>query len=162
MPDLAEVAAERVADALMPQGDLLGLPPMPTTKAEVAARAAQRRAGRPPGSRNRRMEDAARTAIEAFGEPLLRQVAVATMDAEELAARMGCTVLEAIQEQRLAAVAVLPYLHSRRPLAVDVTQRRMVHLTILDPAAPPDAASPDLVVQVMDYQGVDDGSTDEV
>lgn len=153
MADLMEVAGGRVGELLPVQHELIGLPAVPAMRAQQIER---RQAGRPPGSRNRRMEDAARTAIEAFGDPLLRQVAVATMDAEELAGRVGCTLLEAIQEQRLAAALVLPFLHSRRPLAVDVTSRKMVHLTILDAPAPAEHDDGEIVeVQVVSMDETD-------
>jgi hypothetical protein len=148
---------------MFPQAELLGLPDMPASKAASVER---RRAGRPPGSRNRRDEDAARVAVERFGDPLLHQVAIATMDVEELASRAGCTVLEAMVEKRLAAMAVLPFLHSKRPLAVDVTNRRVVHLTIVESSSEVGEASTEAleahVVESLEYQHVSEGESDAV
>lgn len=157
MPDLDTVGAEQV-DRLMPRQELLGLPELPPgdTRAERIAR----RAGRPPGARNKRVEDAAQAAIAHFGDPLLRQVAIATMDTEELALRLGCDPLEAVIEQRLAAATVLPFLHSKRPLAVDVSTRRFVYLTIQDGSVTTEQIAEDAtarVLQRLEYQEVSEG-----
>lgn len=131
MPDLEDVAAERVDAVLWPQGELLGLPPVPVSRGEVAARVERRaKAGRPPGARNRRAEDIARLIDERFGDARLHQAAIATMDVEELAARLGCSPLEAAQEKRLAFVAVAPFLYQRQPQQVDLRNHAAVSLTI--------------------------------
>ena len=127
-----DVASARAEAVLAPQPDLLGLPESPSR--DVVRE--RRSAGRPPGSRNKRVEDAARFAVEAFGDPLLVLVQLATMDAEELKVAAGCSLLEAIAEKRQAAIAVLPYLHQRKPLAVDVSNRKFVHLHVSLPDAP--------------------------
>jgi hypothetical protein len=120
------VAADRAAVVLDRQPDLLGLPMNPR-RAEAIAR---RGAGRPPGARNKRSEDVARWIVEEIGDPLIRQAILATMPVEELAAAASCTVMEAIAEQRLAATLVLPYIHRRQPVAVDLTNTNIVHLAI--------------------------------
>lgn len=122
---LETLAGERVGDAFPTQHELLGLPDSPSA---VALRE-KRRGGRPPGARNKRAEDVARAVIEGLGDPLLHLAAIATADVGELMAH-GLSAHEAIQEKRLAAIGVLPYLHQRKPLAVDVTGRQVVHLTI--------------------------------
>ena len=151
-------------ERLFPQGDLLGLPA--ATAEREQAIAARRKAGRPPGSRNKRQEDAARHVIEVFGDPLVHLVAIATMDVDELVARAGCSAFEAIQEKRLAAIGVLPYLHSRKPLAVDVSNRRIVHLTVLagDAAGTPGVtlgATAD-TLPIVEFQAVSEGDADAV
>jgi hypothetical protein len=126
---LAAVAAD-VARVVEPQpsfADALGLP---DTRKSVAVEL--RRAGRPPGAKNRRAEDVARFIVDEIGDPLLRLAMVAAMPTEELAARLGCTAAEALVEQRLAAIAVLPYVHQRKAISVDVTNRQVVSLTIGD------------------------------
>ena len=40
--------------------------------------------------------------------------------------------MEAAQEKRLAATAVLPYLSSKMPIEIDVTKRSVVYLTIVE------------------------------
>jgi hypothetical protein len=133
---LAEAAAAAVDDALRLQLDLLGLDETPAL-GKVRERRAK--AGRPPGALNRRSDQAAAYVLSRLGDPLLHQAAVAVMGVAELAAAAGCTVMEAFAEKRLAAAVVLPYLHSRRPLDVNVNEHKIVRLTIID--APPDQAA---------------------
>lgn len=149
MVDLERVGAERVTAVVSRQGSLLGLPEVPASAVERVRRG---KAGRPPGARNKRSEDVARWVLAKLGDPLLHQAAVATMDVAELAARLGCTALEAVVEKRLAAVAVLPYLHQRRPLSVDLTNHRVVHLTITDGAVAhvAESVADQQVVEVVD------------
>ncbi|MGH7090306.1 MAG: DNA primase family protein [Stellaceae bacterium] len=59
---------------------------------------------------------------------------IAAANVADLAALLGCTVLEAAQEKRLAAIAVLPYLVSKQLIAVDLRKQSVVHLTIQDGA----------------------------
>lgn len=157
MPDpVGDLARAAVAAAVEPQpdllGELVGLPDTPRVQA-----AAARRAGRPAGSRNRRSEDVARFVVEQLGDPLLHQAAVAVMRIDELVAA-GLSVEQAFAERRLAAQTVLPYLHRRMPVQVDVSTHKMVTLTIVDaPAALPEAAN-DEIVQVVDYQEVGDAA----
>ena len=123
---LERLAEERVAEALPVQHELIGLPETP---AGVALRA--RKGGRPPGARNKRLEETARVVVEQFGDPLLHQVAVATMGVDALVAA-GLSIEKAFEERRLAAAVVLPYLHQRQAVRLDVTGRQVVHLTIVD------------------------------
>jgi hypothetical protein len=124
---LRAVADDVVEAAFVPQLELLGLP-----ETEKVRQVRERRAGRPVGARNRRSEDVARHVIETLGDPLLRQAAVATMPVEELMAATGMTAAEAMAEQRLAAALVLPFLHRRMPVQVDVNTRQFIALTIVD------------------------------
>lgn len=131
MNSVLEDAAQARVDQVMPWQedalDLLGAP------AAVVAHGAQlreaRRGGRPAGARNKRLDEVARQIRERFGDVLMRQVAVATMPLADLLA-IGLKPAEALAEQRLSAVTVLPYIEQRRPLAVDVTGRQVVHLHI--------------------------------
>ncbi len=149
MADVGVIGAERVAAVMSPQGEFLGLPKLQPDQALAVTR---KRAGRPVGARNRRAEEVAAFVIRRLGDPLLHQAAIATMDVVELAARRGCSALEAGQEKRLAAMVVLPYLHRRKPLAVDLTNHRVVHLTITDggAASAPDHEQNQMVVEVVD------------
>jgi hypothetical protein len=103
--------------------------------------------GRTPGVRNRRTLEMANFLLRRYASPLeiLAQIAVARVD--ELSASIGCTKLEALQEKRLAAIALVPYLHQKMPVAVDVTNTKVVHLTINEPA---------LLSDVTGVGGVDD------
>jgi|SRR5579862_6449925 len=115
------------------QLDLLGLP-MTIAGESLELR---RGRGRPPGSRNKRTLAQAEFLLRQYADPraVLLQIAQAPVD--ELVAKLGCTALEALQEKRLAAIGVLPYVAQRQPLAVDVTNRSVVYLTIQDGAAGP-------------------------
>ena len=96
--------------------DLLGLP----QTAALVDLQARRGPGRPAGARNRRTTEFADYLLSRYASPMevLAQVAVARVD--ELAAQLGCTKLEALQEKRLAAIALVPYLHQKQPLAVNL------------------------------------------
>jgi len=108
------------------QLDLLGLPPL-----RAGAILAERRGrGRPPGARNKRTEDLVAWLLGKYPSPLEGLLQMANARVDELAAQLGCTPLEALQEKRHAAIAALPYIHQRQAIAVDVTQRNVVHLTL--------------------------------
>jgi hypothetical protein len=129
---VAEAAAARVDDVLPVQEqlhELLGFPATVEAGLLEARREAARKGGRPPGARNKRLDEIARQVRERFGDVLLQQVAVATMPVADLMA-LGLKPLEAMQERRLSAATVLPYLEQRKPLAVDVTGRSVVFLDI--------------------------------
>jgi len=65
----------------------------------------------------------------------------------DVAALLGCTMLEAWQEKRLSAVAVLPYISQRQPLAIDVSQRAMISLTIANgpPGSEPSSSDGEVI-----------------
>lgn len=130
---VAEAADARVDEVLPVQEQLHELLGFPATVEAglLEARRAEvvRRGGRPAGARNKRLDEIARQVRERFGDVLLRQAAVATMPLADLVA-LGLKPLEALQEQRLSAATILPYIEQRRPLAVDVTGRQVVHLDI--------------------------------
>lgn len=122
-----EVWAEgRVAEALPLQHELLDLPSPPSAEA-----ARERRAGRPRGARNKRIEDVARAVVEHLGDPLVHLVAIATAPVDELVAQ-GLTVQEALVEKRLAAIGALPYTHQRQAQRVDVTNHKVVTITFVE------------------------------
>jgi hypothetical protein len=129
---VAEAAAARVDDVLPVQEqlhELLGFPATVEAGLLAERRKVAAKGGRPPGARNKRLDEIARLVRERFGDVLLQQVAVATMPIADLIA-LGLKPLEAMQEKRLSAGTVLPYLEQRKPLAVDVTGRSVVFLDI--------------------------------
>ena len=129
MPDLDTAAGEAEGGQL----ELLGVPALARDReAEIV----RRRAGRPPGSGNRRLEEIARLIALKFGDARLHQARVATMQVDELCERYRCTAVEAETLRRLAFVAVAPYLFPRVPIAVDVTNHQVVSLTIHKQPAP--------------------------
>ena len=153
--DAGVVAAERAAMALAPvQADMLGLPPVPETRQADLAR---RRPGRPVGARNRRSEDSARLAVEKFGDPIWHGLALATMPTEELALRLGCTPLEAAELQQRERSIVLPYIHARRPQAVNV-DLNLPTLVLADPRAYAAMAAQAATVEVLDNQSLSEAA----
>jgi hypothetical protein len=110
------------------QGDLLGLP---TPDGMEPSRGP----GRPPGRRNRRTEERANYLLSRYPSPLEGLAQIAAMPVAELAKRLGCTPLEALQEQRLSRIALAPYVHARMPVAIS-TDKPLVHLTIGSLLAP--------------------------
>ena len=145
--------AERAEALLWPQGDLLGLPR--TAKVETVL--GRRAPGRPPGSPNKRAEDVARLIVDRIGDPLIKLATLAAMPADELAAAASCTVMEALNLQRLAAAEVLPYVHQRRPQALEVKGGSVVALTIhtgLATAAPPPVTIVGAVAESVENQRV--------
>jgi len=127
---VAGAAAARVDDVLPVQellGDLLGFPADRPALVQLEAR--RRAGGRPLGAQNKRLDEIARLVRGRFGDVLLMQVAVATMPVADLIA-LGLKPKEALEEKRLAAGVVLPYLEQRKPLQVDVTGRSVVYLDI--------------------------------
>lgn len=116
-----------MAEAFPLQHELLGLP----ESRHAEALREKRRGGRPPGAKNKRAEEVARFVLERLGDPLVQLVAIATAPVDELMAA-GLKPAEAFAEKRLAAIGVLPYLHQRQAVKVDVTGRQVVYLAIGD------------------------------
>src|SRR5262245_26946253 len=104
--------------------DFLGLPPRPDAKPATA------HIGRPPGSPNRQTKEWVKFLESRYGNPLevLMQIAFAKVD--DIRAQVGCTAMEALQEKRLAATVLVPYFASRKPIALNVEERRVVYLSI--------------------------------
>lgn len=139
------------------QLDLLGLP----AKGGGTSAVASRGAGRPAGSMNRRTEQWADYLAKRYGHPLevLAQIAVAETDA--LARSLGCKPLEALQEKRHAATALLPYVASRQPIAVNLTGRQVIHLTI-ETGDEGEAVAIAENAEVVEFQEVSEGAGDDV
>lgn len=150
-----QLAAKVVERELSPQAALLDLPH------DRVVEIVRRGAGRPQGSRSRRTEDTAKAVIERFGDPLLRQVAIATMPIAELMA-LGLRFADALAEQRLAAVAVLPYLHQRQAIAVDVSTHRTVNLTIFAGLPTGQGSGPAEIMGVVVNQALSEAPDDAV
>ena len=115
------------------QLDLLGLP-VPKAGAVVPAVYTPAPApgrGRPAGSRNKRTAEWADFLLTRYGSPLEVLAQIAKADVADLVASLGCDRLAALQEKRHAAVALAPYIHQRQAVAIDLTQRQAVELTIL-------------------------------
>ena len=136
--------------------DLLGLPEVPVER---------RGPGRPKGARNKRTEEWTAYLLGRYHSPLEALLQLGLMPVQELARSLNCTMIEALAEKRQALAAILPYLHQRQPIAVDVTKRQVVHLTIheapdqdLGVAAAIEAA----VIDIEQNQSVSEGESDAV
>jgi len=128
---LEQVAGERPAD-VDEQGGLFDDEPMPMPVQPVAASGA---AGRPKGRRNRSTEEWRKLILSRHASPLEFLAQMWSRTPKELAEELGLyervQVGELMWEDRLAtgeafkrqveaAVAALPYLHQKQPLAVAV------------------------------------------
>lgn len=144
----------------------LGAEPLPDLLGMRQVVGADRRGpGRPAGARNKRTEAWTDYLLSRYSSPLEGLLQLATMGVEDLVTAIGCTRLEALQEKRQAMIAALPYLHQRQAIAVDLTKRSVVHLTINEA---PDAEFGDqvaLTATVIDNeqnQQLSEGKPDEV
>jgi hypothetical protein len=88
--------------------------------------------GRPPGARNKRTAEWVEFILSRYRSPLLALAEIYSRPVDVLTQELGCTRLEAFQEQRRAAEALLPYLHQKQPLAVQVDSRGVVQLVLVD------------------------------
>lgn len=121
----------------------------------------RRSVGRPVGQRNVRNQRVADYLLARYRDPLEGLVQMAGLSVGDLAAALGCSKLEAFQEKRQCAVAALPYLHQRQALAVDLTARQAVYLSIVDDAGEAREAANDAdhfaeAGLVLGMEGVDD------
>lgn len=100
----------------------------------VLREARKRRAGRPKGSRNKRQDDFARW-IGQFGQdPAIGLMQVASMTPEELVARSRLidppkrqlSYGDALDRIIRCREALMPFMHSKKPVAADVTIRGVI------------------------------------
>lgn len=109
----------------------LGLFAEPETEAgRLKVEHMKRGRGRPPGARNKRIERTVAWLLARHKDPVDGLLEIADMHPADLAAMLFCTMLEAVQEQRLCRIGALPYVKQRQPLAIDVTKRSVVYLRI--------------------------------
>lgn len=160
----AAVAAAIVDDDEPEQLGLFGAPLTPAGEVKAAGRIA--RIGRPPGARNKRTERTVRFLLARHRDPREVLLEIAESNVFDLAALLGCSVHEAMQEKRLAAIGVLPYVAARITPEVLNDNRQVVHLTIhegrgggLVAAAGGTVAS---VLQDVEYQKVSDGGDEQL
>lgn len=76
--------------------------------------------GRPPGARNRRSEEWCRWLLTRFRSPLIGMAELASADPIELATLLRCPPLEAARLMLQAQTSLAPYLHERRPQALEL------------------------------------------
>lgn len=147
---MAELRPDGGVDEPVEQLDLLGLRQVSVANPVVHGSGR----GRPAGSKNRRTAEWADYIARRYGDP--REVLAQMMSApvEELMTQLECSRMEAWQEKRHAAVALLPFVASRMPISVDVTNRKVVHLTIVEGEAEGDDGLGADIVEVLGYQEV--------
>lgn len=116
------------------QIDLLDCLGAPVNESVQRLRAAKDGPGRPAGSRNKRTVEMANYLLSRYTSPLEVLAQIATARIDELSASLACTKLEALQEKRLAAIALKDHVHSKMPVAVDITNTKVVYLTITEDA----------------------------
>jgi hypothetical protein len=82
----------------------------------------KRRAGRPEGSPNRSTLQLQKFLMQrGYRDPAEFLASVYSMDVKDLARRLGCKAIEALEVQRKAAAECMPYFHQRMPQAVHHT-----------------------------------------
>lgn len=106
---------------------LLGLPAPKTAKGRALVE--ERKRGRPAGAKNKRTVRTVQYLMQQFRDPRAVLLSIAGMDIDVMMATLGLSAAEALAEKRLAAQAVLPYVASKMPLAVEVNQK-VVNLSI--------------------------------
>lgn len=129
--------SQAIAAAIEPEDepDQLGLFAEPETDAgRMKVAYLPRGRGRPPGARNKRTERTIAWLLSRHKDPREVLLEIAQANVADLAALAGCDLFQALQEKRLAATAVLPYVAQRQPLALDVTNKSVVYLTIQEGA----------------------------
>lgn len=137
------------------------LPGLPLLAAAEPARAdgaatpeeAERRIGRPPGSRNRRTEYWQQFLLARYRSPLVALAETYSRPVEQLAKELGCTKLEAMQLQMQAAKELGPYVHQKLPVDLQVKGQGAVLLSI--------EASPALAKLIAGQRGDDEEDTVE-
>lgn len=123
-------------EAPEPDGEQLPLLPLPLKDIGADGQLVEqpRRAGRPPGARNKRTE----AWLDWFGAryrmPLEMLGQVISRPADVLALELGCSRHDAYKLQVEAARALLPYCHQKQPVAVQIDGASLVQLIIEDPA----------------------------
>jgi hypothetical protein len=108
-----------------------------------------RKGGRPPGSKNLRAGKLAAFILETEGDPLVDLTRFARRDVGDLVRELQAvskatgikvlgknqSLLDIVKEQRAAAEAVLPYLHQRMPLLVEMDKTSRPVLIVGTPTA---------------------------
>ena len=70
--------------------------------------------------------------LETFRDPRAVLLEIASTETQELSDKLGCSLMEALGERRLAAQTVLPYVAQKLPVQVDMRHTKAIHLNIVD------------------------------
>lgn len=150
--------------------DMLGLPARRPGHGDGPVSGEERGPGRPRGSRNKRTTAMVDFLMRQYKDPRAVLLQIAQADVEDLVARLGCTAMEALQEKRLAAIGVLPYIAQKQPLAINLNAKGVVYLTIEEgTVAPTNGSAASLltldltaVERIEQNQGDSEGDDDKV
>jgi hypothetical protein len=118
------LSADEIEDARATLGAGAGL-------VTVLREARKARTGRPPGVRNKRTEDFARYIAQFGRDPAITMMEIQSTSTEELVARSRLvdppkrqmSYSDAASLRIRCAEGLMPYIHSKRPIAVDTTVR---------------------------------------
>ena len=158
---LATAVAEAMAQAepLAPEGEQLALLPAVAEASEAGAgdqapADGKRGPGRPPGSRNKRTDELLDVILASNTHPLLWLAQRWSKTPAQLAADLGVkptakALLELDGRQQAAAIAALPYMAQKQPVAVDVNAKSVTLIMSLGGESAPEA----------DFSGSDEGIT---
>lgn len=75
--------------------------------------------GRPKGSQNRTTEQMRRLFLSRHRDPLMAAGEIISTPIDVLRTQLGCDMLEAAEFWRKVLVDVLPYIHQKRPIAIE-------------------------------------------
>lgn len=127
------------------------------SEAAVPLVPARRGPGRPPGSQNKRTAEFVDYLRAQYRSPLQVMAEIWSRPAPQLAAELGCSVLEAFQEQRRAAEASLPYWEQKRPMPVELNGTMLSVIFEAPAAGPGGVQGVDFTVE-LDAQALHDAS----
>jgi hypothetical protein len=96
----------------------------------VATEARQRRRGRPEGARNKRTDDFARWLLSFGQHPAKTMMQVQATPTEVLMEASKKSYLECLDRRIRCAEALMPYLESKKPVAVDLSFSNVADLMI--------------------------------
>lgn len=106
------------------QQDFLDLDGPEGAESPVGAEHVRKRGpGRPPGSPNKRTEDLRRFVLSRFKHPVVALMEIGAMPAHELAAYLDCDREQALALQVRALAEAAPYVDSKMPQRIQVTDR---------------------------------------
>src|SRR5258708_29254626 len=133
MSGSAAVELARALDEGEDEDEQLGLFAEPETEGgRLKVQHVRRGPGRPLGARNKRTERTVQWLLARHKDPVEGLLQIADMHPADLAAMLSCTMLEAVQEQRLCRRDALPYVKQRMPLAGDVPNPPVVYPPVND------------------------------
>jgi len=99
--------------------DALADAPLFTLSIDQGGNEVKRGPGRPAGSQNRTTEQMRRLFLARNRDPLMAAGEIISTPIDVLRVQLGCDMLEAAEFWRKVLVDVLPYIHQKRPIAIE-------------------------------------------